>query len=111
VGAYVYSSPAYYRGRVYFGSYAGIVYCAAARSGRILWRRSTGGSVSGALVVIAGVVYAGSFNYRITAWNWRTGRTLWRFPDGRYVPVSGNGGRLLMYGPRELSAVVPKRRR
>jgi outer membrane protein assembly factor BamB len=111
VGAYVYSSPAYYRGRVYFGSYAGIVYCVAARSGRILWRRSTGGSVSGALVVIAGVVYAGSFNYRITAWNWRTGRTLWRFPDGRYVPVSGNGGRLLMYGPRELSAVVPKRRR
>jgi outer membrane protein assembly factor BamB len=111
VGAYVYSSPAYYRGRVYFGSYSGVVYCAAARSGRILWRRSTGGSVSGALVVVAGVVYAGSFNYRITAWNWRTGRTLWRFPDGRYVPVSGNGGRLLMHGPRELSAVVPKRRR
>jgi outer membrane protein assembly factor BamB len=111
VGVYLYSSPAYYRDRVYFGTYAGLVYCVAARSGRILWRRSTGGSVSGAIVVVAGVVYAGSFNNRITAWNWRTGRRLWSFPDGRYVPVSGNGGRLLMHGPRALWAVVPKAKR
>jgi outer membrane protein assembly factor BamB len=108
VGAYLYSSPAYYRGRVYFGTYAGVVYCAAARSGRILWRRSTGGSVSGAIVVVAGVVYAGSFNNRITGWNWRTGRRLWTFPQGRYVPVSGNGGRLLMHGRRGVWAVAPK---
>jgi eukaryotic-like serine/threonine-protein kinase len=108
VGAYLYSSPAYYRGRVYFGTYAGLVYCASAKSGRILWRRNPGGSVSGAIVVVAGVVYAGSFNSRITGWNWRTGRRLWTFPHGRYVPVSGNGGRLLMHGRRELWAVAPK---
>jgi outer membrane protein assembly factor BamB len=109
VGAYLYSSPAYYRGRVYFGSYAGAVYSADAGSGRIIWRRGTGGAVSGALVVVNGVVYAGSFNNRITAWHWRTGRQLWTFGHGRYVPVAGNGGRLLMHGAHELFAVAPKR--
>jgi outer membrane protein assembly factor BamB len=111
VGVYLYSSPAYYGKRVYFGTYAGLVYSVTARSGRILWRRSTGGAVSGAIVVVDGVVYAGSFNGRITAWHWRSGRGLWSFPHGRYVPVSGNGGRLLMHGSRDLWAVAPKRRR
>jgi outer membrane protein assembly factor BamB len=111
VGVYLYSSPAYYRGRVYFGTYAGAVYCVDARSGRILWRRSTGAPVSGAIVVIAGVVYAGSFNDRITAWHWRTGRTLWRFPHGRYVPVSGNGSRLLMHGGGKIWAMEPVRKK
>jgi outer membrane protein assembly factor BamB len=110
VGVYLYSSPAYYRKRVYFGTYAGLVYSVSPHSGRILWRRSTGGAVSGAIVVVNGVVYAGSFNGRITGWNWRTGRRLWSFPDGRYVPVSGNGGRLLMHGHRDVWAVAPKRR-
>jgi outer membrane protein assembly factor BamB len=110
VGFNLYSSPAYYRKRVYFGTYAGLVYSVTARSGRILWRRSTGGAVSGAIVVVDGVVYAGSFNGRITAWHWRSGRGLWSFPHGRYVPVSGNGGRLLMHGSRDVWAVAPKRR-
>ena len=110
VGVYTYSSPAYYRGRVYFGTYAGVVYSVEADSGRVRWRGRTGGSVSGAIVVVNGVVYAGSFNDRITAWNWRTGRQLWTFPHGRYVPVSGNGGRLLMHGAHGLYAVAPRRR-
>jgi outer membrane protein assembly factor BamB len=111
IGAYVYSSPAYYRGRVYFGSHSGFVYCADARSGRIIWRRSAGGRVSGAVAVVAGVVYAGSLEDRIMAWHWRTGRTLWTFPHGEYVPVSGNGGRLLMHGRARIWAVESKRRR
>ena len=108
-GSYMYSSPAYYRGRVYVGNYAGVVSAVDARSGRILWQRRPGGSVSGAIQVVAGVVYAASFNKRITAWHWRSGRTLWTFPRGRYVPVSGNGGRLLMHGVDRLWAVKPKR--
>lgn len=111
VGAYLYSSPAVYRGRVYFGTYAGIVYCASAATGRVLWARSAGGAVSGAVQVVAGLVYAGSFGHRITAWHWRTGRRVWRFPHGEYVPVSGNGGRLLMHGFSRIWAVEPKRRR
>jgi outer membrane protein assembly factor BamB len=111
VGVYLYSSPAVYRGRVYFGTYAGLVYCVSARSGRILWRRSAGGAVSGAVQVVGGVVYAGSFGRRITAWHWRSGRQLWRFPRGRYVPVSGNGGRLLLHGSSRVYAVEPRGRR
>jgi outer membrane protein assembly factor BamB len=108
-GSYVYSSPAYYKGRVYFGSYAGLVYCVNAKSGRVIWRAGTGGSVSGAVVVVGGVVYAGSFNYRISAFNWRSGRRLWSFPNGRYVPVSANGGRILLHGARTLYGAAPKR--
>ncbi len=111
VGVYLYSSPAYHRGRVYFGTYAGLVYSVNARSGRILWTRSIVGRVSGAIVIVAGVVYAGSLENRIQGWNWRTGRRVWTFPHGEYVPVSGNGARLLMHGRSGLYAVEPKRRR
>jgi outer membrane protein assembly factor BamB len=111
VGAYVYSSPAFYRGRVYFGAYTGSVYAASASSGRILWSRSAGGNVSAAVEVVDGLVYAGSFGGRVTAWDWRSGRTAWTFPDGRYVPVSGNASRLLIHGHRTIYAVEPKRKR
>jgi outer membrane protein assembly factor BamB len=110
IGAYVYSSPAYYRGRVYFGSHNGLVYCVAARSGRILWRQPAGGRVSGAVQVVAGMIYAASIEHRITAWHWRTGRKLWSFPNGEYVPLSGNGARLLLHGRDRIWAVEPKRR-
>jgi hypothetical protein len=65
--------------------------------------------VSGAIEVVAGLVYAASFGNRITAWDWRTGRTVWSFPHGRYVAVSGNASRLLLHGAREIWAVKPKR--
>ena len=110
-GAYTYASPAYYRGRVYFGTYAGIVYCVDARSGRILWSRSVGSAVSGAIVIVAGTVYAASFNHWINAWHWRSGRHLWSINRGEYVPISGNGARLLIHGRSSLTAVVPKRSR
>jgi outer membrane protein assembly factor BamB len=112
VGRYVYSSPAVFRGRVYFGAYTGFVYCADARSGRIIWARSAGGgAVSGAVEVVAGVVYAATLKDRMAAFHWRTGRELWTFSHGEYVPVSGNGERLLLHGYRTIWAVVPKRRR
>jgi outer membrane protein assembly factor BamB len=111
ISAYVYSSPAVFRGRVYFGTYAGLVYCASARSGRILWTRPAGGRVSGAVQIVAGVVYAASLERTIRAWHWRTGETLWRFSGGKYVPVSGNGARLLMHGVSRIWAVEPKRKR
>jgi outer membrane protein assembly factor BamB len=111
VGAYLYSSPAAFRGRVYFGTYAGFVYCADGRSGRILWRRPSGGRVSGAVEVVGDVVYAGSLEHRITAWHWRSGRTLWSFPHGKYVPVSGNGARLLLHDSHVIYAVEPKKRK
>ena len=71
------------------------------------WTVSTGGAVSGAAVVVDGVVYAGSFAHRILGVDARSGRVLLRFPHGEYVPVSGNGGRLLLHGYSTIWAVAP----
>ena len=108
-GSYVYSSPATWGGRVFFGSYNGVFYAASASTGRVLWEVGTGGPISGAAVVVDGVAYAGSFAHRIVGVDARSGRVLLRFPHGHYVPVSGNGQRLLLHGYSRLYAVEPRR--
>jgi outer membrane protein assembly factor BamB len=108
-GSYVYSSPAVSDGRVFFGSYNGVFYGVSAARGRILWRVGTGGAISGAAVVVDGVAYAGSFAHRIVGVDARSGRVLLWFKHGHYVPVSGNGMRLLFHGYSALYAVEPVR--
>jgi outer membrane protein assembly factor BamB len=108
-GGYVYSSPGVSGDRVVVGSYDGHLYCFSAASGRTLWTASAGGPVSGAAVVVAGVAYAGSTWGRITGVDLRSGRVLLRFPHGEYVPVSGNGGTLLLHGYSRIYAVKPRR--
>ena len=71
--------------------------------------RNVGGPISGAAVVVDGVAYAGSFADRIVGVDARSGRVLVRFPHGNYVPVSGNGGRLLLHGYSRLYAVASRR--
>jgi outer membrane protein assembly factor BamB len=107
-GSYVYSSPAAWGGRVFFGSYNGSFYAVSASSGRIMWRVGTGGPISGAAVVVDGVAYAGSFSHHIFGVDARSGRVLMRFNHGHYVPVSGNGMRLLFHGYSRLYAVEPR---
>jgi outer membrane protein assembly factor BamB len=107
-GGYVYSSPAVWAGRVFFGSYSGRFYSVSARSGRVLWSVAAGGPVSGAAVVVAGVAYAGSTWGRITGVDAKSGRVMLRFPHGEYVPVSGNGSRLLLHGYSRVWAVEPR---
>ena len=109
-GSYVYSSPAVWAGRVFFGSYNGRFYAVGARSGRVLWSVGAGGPVSGAAAVVSGVAYAGSTWGRITGVDAKSGRVLVSFPHGEYVPVSGNGQRLLFHGYSRIWAVEPKRR-
>jgi outer membrane protein assembly factor BamB len=109
-GAYVYSSPAVWGGRVYFGSYNGVLYCVSPRSGGIIWTHSSGGAISAAPTVVDGVVYFGNFRHRIYGLDGRSGSARFTFPDGDYVPVSGNGGRLLLHGYSRLYAVEPRRR-
>jgi outer membrane protein assembly factor BamB len=109
-GGYVYSSPAVWAGRVYFGSYDGGLYCVSARTGRILWRYSSGRAISAAPAVVARIVYFSNFRHRIYGLDARSGRHRFGFPDGDYVPVSGNGGRLLLHGYSRLYAVEPRRR-
>jgi outer membrane protein assembly factor BamB len=109
-GGWVYSSPAVWGGRVYFGSHDGHLYAVSAPKGRRLWRVRVGGRVSASPVVVAGVVYAGSTKgRRILGVDGRNGRVLMRFPHGQYVPVSGNGGRLLFHGYSRIYAVEPRR--
>jgi outer membrane protein assembly factor BamB len=107
-GAYVYSSPAVAEGVVCFGSYDGSFYGVSAASGRVQWRISTGGAISGAPVIVDGVAYVGSFSHRIFGLNLHTGRRLVTFPHGQYVPVSGNGMRLLFNGFSRIYAVEPR---
>jgi outer membrane protein assembly factor BamB len=107
-GSYVYSSPAVADGVVCFGAYNGVFYGASAGSGRVLWRVSTGGAVSGAAVIVGGVAYVGSFAHRIIGVNLHTGHRLVTFPHGEYVPVSGNGARLLFNGFSRIYAVEPR---
>lgn len=106
---YVYSSPAVADGVVCFGSYDGTFYGVSAASGRVLWRVPTGGAISGAAVIVDGVAYAGSFSHRIVGVNVHTGRRVLNFPHGQYVPVSGNGMRLLLNGFSRIYAVEPRR--
>jgi outer membrane protein assembly factor BamB len=108
-GSYVYSSPAVWAGRVYFGSYNGRLYAVSASRGRVLWTVRAGRRISGAVVVVGAVAYAGT-KRRIVGADARSGRVLVRFPHGDYVPVSGNGRRLLFHGFSRLYAVDPKRR-
>jgi outer membrane protein assembly factor BamB len=105
---YLYSAPAVYRGRVYFADYSGRVTCADAATGNVLWTASVPGKVSGAVEVVAGVLYVGSFGGRISGFDAVTGKQLLTFPDGQYVPVSGNGARLLFDGYSRIFAVEPK---
>jgi outer membrane protein assembly factor BamB len=107
-GGYVYSSPAVWHGVVAFGSYDGHIYGVSASSGRLLWRAWAGGPISGAAVVVDGIAYAGSFGHRIIGVSASTGRTVLTFHHGEYVPVSGNGMRLLFHGYSRLYAVEPK---
>lgn len=107
-GSYVYSSPAAWDGRVFFGSYNGVFYGVSAASGRIMWEAGLGGPISGAAVVVDGVAYAGSFAHRIVGVDAHSGHILLRFGHGHYVPVSGNGQRLLFHGYSRLYAVEPR---
>jgi outer membrane protein assembly factor BamB len=108
-GYYVYSSPAVASGVVCWGSYTGWFYGVSAATGRTLWRLYTGGPISGAAVIVDGVAYIGSFSHRIIGVNLHTGRRVVTFPHGQYVPVSGNGMRLLLNGFSRIYAVEPRR--
>lgn len=110
-GYYVYSSPAVADGVVCWGSYTGVFYGTSAATGRILWQINTGGPISGAAVIVDGVAYVGSFSHRIIGVSLHTGHRLLTFPHGQYVPVSGNGGRLLFNGFARIYAVEPRRSR
>ena len=88
-----------------FGAYNGLFYGASAASGRVLWRVSTGGAISGAAVIVDGVAYVGSFAGRIIGVNLHTG------PASHDVPTRRVRARLGERGPPALQRVLAHLRR
>ncbi len=109
-GSYVYASPAVWNGRVYVGSYNGVFYCLSAASGATIWSYSSGAPIGGAGTIVDGIAYFSNRHHRIYGLNARTGRRVFGWPDGAFVPVSGNGRRLLLHGFSRLYAVESRRR-
>ena len=60
-------------------------------------------------MIVDGIAYVGSFSHRIIGVNVHTGRRVLTFPHGAFVPVSGNGQRLLFHGFSRIYAVEPRR--
>ena len=75
-----------------------------------IWTFPTGGAIAGAPAIVDGIAYFSNRQHRIYGVNAVTGRQVFRFPDGAFVPVSGNGRRLLLHGFSRLYAVEPRRR-
>ncbi len=57
-----------------------------------------------------GIVYFANRQHRIYGVTRAPAAQVFRFPDGAFVPVSGNGGRLLLHGFSRLYAVEPRHR-
>src|SRR6185295_11191004 len=55
-GAYVYSSPAVWGGRVFFGSHNGFLYCVSVADGPVQRRYGSGAPISGAPSVVGNIV-------------------------------------------------------
>ncbi len=72
------TSPVVVGNDVYVGDWLGNVYALDKRSGRTIWRVTTGGAVKGGIAVSGNRVYAGSYDGHLYAFDATTGRRLWR---------------------------------
>lgn len=74
----VHGSPAYWDGKVAWGSKDFSVYCADAATGKMLWTYKTGSKIKSAPVVVDGVLYVGSEDFHLYALDAGSGKVLWR---------------------------------
>jgi outer membrane protein assembly factor BamB len=72
------SSPLLWRGLLYVGDWRGIVYCYAARTGKLKWTFRTRGAIKGALAIASGRLYVGSYDHQVYALDAVTGKRIWR---------------------------------
>ncbi len=80
-GGNIYSTPAVYGGRVYFGSNDGMVY-SLDKKGELIWRYPTKLFVTSSPAVIDEVVYVGSWDKNFYAIDALNGRLLWKVEIG-----------------------------
>ncbi len=76
------SSPAVWKGTVYFGSSDTYVYAVDAKSGALRWKFKTGGVVHASPALSGGTLYIGSWDTYFYALDAATGAEKWRFKTG-----------------------------
>jgi hypothetical protein len=84
----VWSSPAVYDGKVYFGSGDFKVYCMNAGDGAIIWSYETGNWVDSSPAVSDGKVYIGSYDHKVYCLDASNGKEIWNYTTGGSVDSS-----------------------
>ena len=86
------SSPAVWRGAVYFGSGDGNVYALDAKSGRRKWTFRTGNVVHASPAIANGTLFIGSWDSWFYALDAETGQQRWRFKTGEDTLIANQVG-------------------
>ncbi|MBN8662396.1 MAG: PQQ-binding-like beta-propeller repeat protein [Candidatus Obscuribacter phosphatis] len=73
------SSPAIYKGVIYFGSDDGHVYAVDEQNGRLLWKSKLGDKVKSSPAISDGVLVVGCEDKKVYGLNNRDGKILWSF--------------------------------
>ncbi|HUQ81756.1 MAG TPA: PQQ-binding-like beta-propeller repeat protein [Gemmatimonadaceae bacterium] len=86
------SSPAVWRGAVYFGSGDGHVYALDAKTGRVRWKFRTGNVVHASPAIANGTLFIGSWDSWFYALDAATGKQRWRFKTGEDTTIANQVG-------------------
>jgi outer membrane protein assembly factor BamB len=86
------SSPAVWKGAVYFGSGDGNVYAVDAQIGALKWKFKTGDVVHASPAIADGLVFIGSWDSYFYALDAATGAEKWRFKTGGDAAVHNQQG-------------------
>jgi outer membrane protein assembly factor BamB len=109
-GAWIYASPAVWKGLVLIGCFDTWFYALDAANGRLVWKFNARGKISGSPTVLNGVVYFSTLNWKTFGLDARTGKQLWTFGDGKYTPVTADKERLYLCGALKLYCLVPSKK-
>lgn len=98
-GGAIWSSPALYRGLIYFGCENGLVYCLNFTDGVEMWVAETSGSIWSTPAVSDGIVYIGSKDGCLYAFDAFNGELLWSFrTNGSIYSSPALYGGLIVFG-------------
>jgi len=86
------SSPAVWKGAVYFGSSDGNAYSLDATSGALKWKFHTGDVVHSSPTIADGVLYIGSWDTNLYALDAAKGTEKWRFKTGEDPDIHNHVG-------------------
>lgn len=84
------SSPLLHRGRLYFGSENGTLYCLDAKTGRQVWTYQAAGAIKGSPSLYEGKLYFGNYGGDVQAVRASNGNLIWRNGVARGTVRSGN---------------------